>query len=307
MKVLVTGGAGYLGCLVVPLLLEQGHEVTIYDKLMWGIQPLLHVATRPELRIVRGDVRDEIALRKVVRGQDAIVNLAAIVGYPACLEYPNEARETNQESVASLSRMLSPSQLCIQASTGSTYGQVDGVCVEDTPINPLTLYGETKAKAEEAVLAHGGVPLRFATVFGVSPRMRLDLLVNEIVYQVAHYGTFVMYEGHSRRTFLHCRDAAASILFAIDNYEQMSGRAFNVGDEKLNYTKRAIADLVMAQHRYYLHAAEFGEDKDKRDYEVSYGRIKQLGYKATVTMEDGIKELLQVTPLIKEKSLLRNI
>lgn len=307
MKVLVTGGAGYLGCLVVPLLLEQGHEVTVYDKLMWGVQPLLHVATQSSLQVVRGDVRDEAALKKVVSGRDAIINLAAIVGYPACLENPNEARETNQEAVESLARMLTPSQMLIQASTGSTYGKVDGICVEETPINPLTIYGETKAKAEAPVLAHGGVPLRFATVFGVSPRMRLDLLVNEIVYQVAHYGTFVMYEGHSRRTFLHSQDAAASILFALDHYAQMSGRAFNVGDEKLNYTKRAIADLVMAEYRYYLHIAEFGEDKDKRDYEVSYGRIKQLGYRAMVSMEDGIRELLKVTPLIKERSLLRNI
>lgn len=307
MKVLVTGGAGYLGSLVVPMLLARGDTVTVLDKFRWGFQPLLPVAAHPNLTIHQGDVRDERLLATAMAGQDGIVNLAAIVGFPACAREPMDARTINQGAVEAIAKALQPGQMLIQASTGSTYGQVDGICDEETPINPLTLYGETKAAAEKPVLDAGGVPLRFATVFGVSPRMRLDLLVNDIVYQVTHMRNFVMFEGHARRTFLHSTDAARSVLFALDTYSQMSGKPYNVGDEALNYTKQQIADLVKQKQDYYLHNAEFGEDKDKRDYEVSYERIKALGFRAKVDMGDGIDELLRVMPFLKETSAMRNV
>jgi nucleoside-diphosphate-sugar epimerase len=307
MKVLVTGGAGYLGSLLVPMLLQRGDEVTVLDQFRWGFQPMLAIAAHPRLRIEHADVRDSRRLTAAMAGRDAIVNLAAIVGFPACARDPLDARTINQDAVAAIAAALQPGQMLIQASTGSTYGQVDGVCDEDTPINPLTLYGETKAAAEAPVLDRGGVPLRFATVFGVSPRMRLDLLVNDIVYQVTHMRNFVMFEGHARRTFLHSTDAARSVMFALDNYSKMSGQPFNVGDEALNFTKQQIAELVKQKKDYYLHNAEFGEDKDKRDYEVSYARIKALGFSAQVGMGDGIDELLRVMPFLRETSVMRNI
>lgn len=307
MRVLVTGGAGYLGSILVPELLALGHEVTVYDIFKWGVHPMLPVARHPKLTLIKGDVRDNQRYGEVVNKADVIVNLAAIVGFPACAETPLDARTTNLDSVRALADLASRNQLIIQASTGSTYGKVDDVCTEDTPINPVSLYGETKAEAEKPVLENDGIALRFATVFGISPRIRLDLLVNDIVYQVVHYRNFVMFEGHARRTFLHSTDAARSIIFAIENRKEMAGKAFNVGDETMNYTKRQIAEIVRDKHDYYLHSAEFGEDKDKRDYEVSYDRIKKLGFCATISMSEGIDELLNVMPLLKETSPMRNI
>lgn len=306
-KILVTGGAGYLGSILVPQLLAKGYEVIVLDKLLWGIDPLLSCLSDPKLTMVIGDIRDSRLVKELVRGADAVVNLAAIVGYPACQENPSMARETNLSAVSELAQLISPNQRLIQASTGSTYGQVDGVCTEETPINPLTLYGETKAHSEHDVLEKDGVALRFATVFGMSPRVRLDLIVNDITYQAVHYQTFVMYEGGARRTFLHSRDAARSLIFALENYEVMSGNAFNVGDNELNFTKREVAEMIKERHDFYLHFAEFGEDKDKRDYAVSYDKLNALGFRAEISMEAGIDELVRCLPFVKESSRYRNI
>jgi nucleoside-diphosphate-sugar epimerase len=307
MKLLVTGGAGYLGSLLTPELLEQGHQVRILDSFMWGANPILHFAAHPSLEVVAGDIRDERVVTDAVRGCDVVINLAAIVGFPACLEDPERARTTNEGGVRTLVSTLSKHQRLIHASTGSTYGKVNHICDEDTPINPLTVYGTTKASAEKFVLDHGGVPLRFATVFGRSPRLRLDLLVNDMTYQAVHYGTFVMYEGHARRTFLHSTDAVKAIVFAIENYGRMSAQPFNVGDETMNYTKMEVAKEIQAVHNFYLHEASVGVDPDQRDYEVSYKRIKALGYKADVSLSAGIRELVKILPLIRERSAFRNV
>ena len=306
MKILITGGAGYLGSMLAPKLLEQGHKVDVFDNLMWGSQSLFSVAGHKNFSLVVGDVRDENNIKKLIKKADCIVNLAAVVGFPACSAKPMDAKTTNLDAVGIITRNMSEDQMIIQASTGSTYGAVDGLCTEETPINPLTLYGETKAKSEPLIYDVGGVCLRFATVFGLSPRMRLDLLVNDIVHQAVKFGTFVMYEGHARRTFLHSLDAVKSIQFTIDNYDSMKAEPFNIGDESLNFTKGEIAKMIQKYHDYYLHEAEVGEDKDKRDYAVSYEKIKNLGFKADISMEDGIKELIKVMPMITEESMFRN-
>ncbi len=306
MKILITGGAGYLGSMLTPKLLEQGHKVDVFDNLMWGSQSLFSVAGHKNFSLVVGDVRDENNIKKLIKKADCIVNLAAVVGFPACSAKPMDAKTTNLDAVGIITRNMSEDQMIIQASTGSTYGAVDGLCTEETPINPLTLYGETKAKSEPLIYDVGGVCLRFATVFGLSPRMRLDLLVNDIVHQAVKFGTFVMYEGHARRTFLHSLDAVKSIQFTIDNYDSMKAEPFNIGDESLNFTKGEIAKMIQKYHDYYLHEAEVGEDKDKRDYAVSYEKIKNLGFKADISMEDGIKELIKVMPMITEESMFRN-
>ena len=306
MKILITGGAGYLGSMLTPKLLEQGHKVDVFDNLMWGSQSLFSVAGHKNFSLVVGDVRDENNIKKLIKKADCIVNLAAVVGFPACSAKTMDAKTTNLDAVGIITRNMSEDQMIIQASTGSTYGAVDGLCTEETPINPLTLYGETKAKSEPLIYDVGGVCLRFATVFGLSPRMRLDLLVNDIVHQAVKFGTFVMYEGHARRTFLHSLDAVKSIQFTIDNYDSMKAEPFNIGDESLNFTKGEIAKMIQKYHDYYLHEAEVGEDKDKRDYSVSYEKIKNLGFKADISMEDGIKELIKVMPMITEESMFRN-
>jgi len=293
-KILVTGGAGYKGTILIPKLLEKGYKVTLFDRFMWGYRPILHFASNNNLRIVKGDIRDESLIAKEVKNHDIILHLAAIVGYPACSADPHQAETTNIGGTENICNVISNNQKLIFASTGSTYGKVEGICTEETPINPLSLYGSTKWEAEKMILDKKGVGLRFATVFGISPRLRLDLLVNDFVYQAIHVKQIVLFEGFNRRTFLHVKDAVNSYLFAIDNYHKMRGESFNVGDENMNYTKKDIALAIKEKTDYYLHEADIGEDLDKRDYEVSYEKIRMLGYQSKVSLSEGIDELVKV-------------
>jgi len=305
MKILVTGGAGYIGSTLIPMLLERKYEVVLFDTFMWGVKPILHFATDPNLSIITGDVRDKNQLKEAIKGCDMVIHLAAIVGYPACASDPDRARTTNVNGTKNLIDLLDGRDL-IFASTGSTYGKVEGICTEETPIDPLTLYGSTKWEAENMITDFGGVGLRFATVFGTSPRLRLDLMVNDFVYQALHNRQIILYEGHFRRTFLHVWDAANVYPFTIDNLEKMKGGAYNVGNEAMNFTKRDVAQKINDYIDYYLHEADIGEDKDKRDYEVSYEKIKKLGYQTQIDMDDGIRELIKILRHIHIKSEWKN-
>ncbi|MCF8379130.1 MAG: NAD-dependent epimerase/dehydratase family protein [Bacteroidales bacterium] len=294
MKILVTGGAGYKGSILVPNLLALGHEVILFDNFTFGAKPILHFANDKKLEIVKGDVRDEKHMKEVISKVDVVMHLAAIVGYPACAADPGRAHSINVDGSRNVVNNLSKNQRAIFASTGSTYGKVDGICDENTPIAPLTLYGSTKAEAEKMFLDIGSVALRFATVFGISPRLRLDLLINDFVYQAIHAKQIVLFEGSFRRTFLHVIDAVNSYLFALENYEAMSGESFNVGDDSMNYTKKDVAIKIKEKLPFYLHEAEIGQDFDQRDYEVSYNKIKKLGFSADITLDGGIDELIKV-------------
>ena len=307
MRVLVTGGAGYVGSVLCPMLLDEGHEVTILDNLMWGIKPILHFVNHPRLRLVGEDIRNAAVVKAEVGKHDAIVHLAAIVGYPACAADEALAVSTNYEATRTLCQATSRNQALLFASTGSTYGQVeDGMATEETPINPLTLYGRTKRDGEPLVLEKNGVCLRFATVFGVSPRLRLDLLVNDFCYQAVHNKVIIIFEGHHRRTFLHVRDAAAVYPFCLRHVERMRGQVYNIGSTDMNFTKIEIAKAIRQQAEFYLHEAEIGEDKDRRNYAVCYDKIAALGYRATVTLDDGIRELLRVVPHVRIRNEWRN-
>ena len=306
MRILVTGGAGYIGAILCPALLEAGHEVILLDSLMFGVQPILHFINHPKLQVVHGDVREPRIVTPLTGRADAVLHLAAIVGYPACAADPTTAETTNVDGTRILVDSLSTSQALIYASTGSTYGQCETVATEDTPINPLTLYGRTKRDAERLVVDKGGVGLRFATVFGLSPRLRLDLLVNDFCYQAYHNKQIILFEGHHRRTFLHARDAAAVYPFTLDHYTQMRGDVYNVGASDMNYTKIEVAQAIRKLQPFYLHEAAVGEDLDKRNYEVSYAKINALGYQATITLEEGIREMMRVIPFIQQRSPWRN-
>ena len=304
-NVLVTGGAGYLGSLLCGDLLNLDYKVTILDKFKFGVSSILHIIDKKNLTVIRGDIRDS-SNQSLLKKFDIIINLAGIVGYPACDEDRWEATSVNVDAVKEMSKILSPNQLFIQPSTGSSYGKVNDICTEETPINPLTLYGSNKAEAEKYILDKNAISLRFATVYGASPRMRLDLFVNQIVMSAVKEKYYVMYQANASRTFLHSRDAVSSIIFSINNEKEMVNKCFNVGDKNQNYTKLEVGNLIKKDIDFDLITNEFATDRDQRDYSVSYDKINKLGYKTNYTMEEGIHELIKISKILKEQSIYRN-
>lgn len=299
MKLLVTGGAGFIGSVLTPMLLDAGHEVTVVDVLRSGGQGLLGCFHNPRFRFVRGDVRDRTAMAPLIAGADIVVHLAAIVGFPACRKYPDLARETNILGTRTVVEALRSDQALIYASSGSNYGIVEKLCTEHSPLNPTSLYAYTKTEGEKICLQHPrATALRLATAFGVSPRMRLDLLINNFVYQAIINKQLIVYERHFRRTFIGVRDIARAILFAADHIDRMANEAYNVGDESMNLTKEQIALKIREHVPFYLHFADIGTDEDCRDYEVSYGKIRELGYETQVTLDAGIEELVRAMDVL---------
>ena len=294
--VLVTGGAGYIGSTLVPLLLKSGLKVTVYDSFKYGVSSLLGFTQNPNLCLVKGDVCDRGLLAQVITNVDAVIHLAAIVGYPACDKDPEEAHRVNVEGTATVASLIT-SQKLVYSSTGSCYGAITETCTEETPISPLTLYGSTKASGEKEILDKSGIVLRLATLFGVSPRPRFDLLINELTQRALKDAELSVYEPNFRRTFLHVRDAARAFLFALQNYSTMSGNVFNVGDEVMNMTKAEAVYRIqkyLPQTKIYL--TNEGKDMDQRNYIVSYRKLSKLGFRSTISLDDGIQELIKVLP-----------
>jgi nucleoside-diphosphate-sugar epimerase len=309
MKLLVTGGAGYVGCVLVPHLLAQGHQVRVLDNLMYGGRGLLACFAERGFEFVKGSALDEAQVTRALEGVDAVIHLAGIVGYPACKRDPRLAREVNLESTRLIERLRGKDQAIFFASTGSNYGAVVGsLCTEDTPLNPLSEYGVTKTAAERHLLDAGNVVCyRFATAFGVSPRMRFDLLVNDFVYQAKVNKDLIIYERSFKRTFIHVRDMARAFAFALDNFLQMRDDVYNVGSEEMNYNKEEVALLIKQKIDFYLHFAEIGNDEDQRNYEVSYAKVRGKGFKAEVDMETGIDELIRAVDLVVIKNEYGNV
>lgn len=307
MKILITGGAGYIGSILTPQLLNEGHEVTIYDNFSWGVRPILHFANHKKLKIVNGDIRHLDNIKNEIKKNDCVIHLAAIVGFPACAVEPIRAKSTNVEGTLNVVNSLSKNQKLIFASTGSTYGSVKNIATEQTPIAPLTLYGSTKAEAEKISMDFGNtISLRFATVFGLSPRLRIDLMINDFTYLAIHKKEIVLFEGNNRRTFVHSRDAAKGIKFSIDNFESLKNSVYNLGNNDLNYTKKDIALYLKSKINFYLHEAEIANDPDKRDYEVSYDKIYSKGFSCDVSLDEGVSELIKVLKHITFKNEWRN-
>lgn len=297
MHVLVTGGAGYLGSVLCERLLAAGHRVTVLDALHHGVPSLLHLCSDPALQFVRGDARDEAVLQRLLAEVDAIVPLAAVVGAPACDRDPWLATSTNLDAIRLLLRLRSPSQLVVYPTTNSGYGTRSGDlhCTEETPLEPISLYGRTKVDAERAVLdAPRTITLRLATVFGSSPRMRLDLLVNHFVYAAVTDGYLVLFEKDFKRNFIHVRDVADCFLHCLANGERMAGRAYNAGLDAANVSKEQLA-LLVKKHvpGFHVVCSEIGSDPDKRNYLVSNQRLREAGFEARRTLDEGIAELLR--------------
>lgn len=305
MNILITGGAGYIGSVLTPMLLNLGHNVTILDNFYFKQNSLLDCCVNPNLTIVRGDCRNEETMTKLLEGKDFIFPLAALVGYSLCDADTVGAKTTNLDAIELLLRLRKPEQKIIFPCTNSGYGLGnDGqFCTEETPMRPISLYGTTKAEAEQLVLkAENTLTFRFATLFGSSPRMRLDLLVNDFVYRAIFDRTNVIFEGHFKRNYLHVRDAAGAFIWAMNHFEEMKGKPYNCGLSTANLSKIELCEKIKEHLPAFTYLeAQIGEDPDKRDYIVSNERLESTGWKPTYNLDDGIEELKKVFTIIREK------
>jgi nucleoside-diphosphate-sugar epimerase len=296
MRVLVTGGAGYIGSVLVPRLLAEGNQVTVVDSFLYGQTSLLEVCHDPNLDVVRGDARDRQTMRRAIDGQDVLIPLAALVGAPLCAREPDAACSTNVGAIELLLDLRSKDQKVLYPNTNSGYGLGQGgaLCTEESPLAPISLYGRTKCQAEQMVLDAGNsVTFRLATVFGTSPRMRLDLLVNDFTYRAVTDGFVVLFEAHFKRNYIHVRDVARAFVHAIEHFGAMQGRAYNVGLSDANLSKYELCERIQRQvPSFYFAEAAVGEDPDKRNYVVSNARIEATGFRPRYSLDDGIRELL---------------
>lgn len=298
-KVLITGGAGYLGSTAAEYLLSKGYIVTVLDNLMYKQLSLLHLFKNDRFRFVKGDVRDVELLQGLVKENDVIIPLAAIVGMPACKDNPQLTVEVNYEQIKNIAEVLTSTQKLIMPNTNSQYGSSEEIITEESPFKPLSLYAKTKCDAEDTVIASGGVALRLATVFGISPRMRQDLLVNDFVYKAFTDGYLVLFEAHFKRNYIHVQDIARAFEFVIENYEKCSGEAFNVGLSTANLSKIELAQKIK-EHipSLVIKQDEFKQDFDKRNYIVSNDKFENLGWKPQYDLDYGIKQLIQAYSIV---------
>ena len=304
MKILITGGAGYIGSVLTPNLLAQGHEVTVVDNFLFRQSSLLDCCQYPNFSVIRGDSREESLMKPLIAKADLIIPLAALVGVPLCNRDQIATKTTNFEAVAMLCRLASPAQRIIMPVTNSGYGigEQGKFCTEDSPLRPLSTYGITKVQAEEAVLQReNSISFRLATVFGLAPRMRLDLLVNDFVYRAVHDRAVLIFEGHFKRNYIHIRDVVRAFDHGIANFETMKGRPYNAGLEEANLSKLELCAVIQKHLPNFVYVeAPIGEDPDKRDYVVSNARLLGTGFQTEWGLDRGIVEL------IKGFTILRN-
>ena len=304
LRILVTGGAGYIGSVLVPELLRLGHRVTVIDRFLYDQQSLLDVCHSKDLNIVRGDARDEKLIGEHIKDKDFIIPLACIVGAPACDIDPIAARTTNLEAIRTILKLRKKEQKIIFPNTNSGYGRMaPGVafCDETSLLDPVSLYGKLKVEAEKMLLADGNViVLRLATVFGASPRMRLDLLVNDFVYRAVNDRVAVLFEAHFKRNYIHVRDVVAAFIHAMNNFDKMKNEPYNVGLSEANLSKKELCEEIQKQiPRFIFIESKIGEDPDKRNYIVSNEKIERTGFKPGHSLQDGIAELIKAYNIVR--------
>ena len=311
MNILITGGAGYIGNVLTNFLLDKGVNVTVLDNLIHRQAGILDQCSKQNFNFVYGDVRDEELYKSLIIKNDVIINLAAYVGMSLCKRFPNETRQVNQESAEFLARTASKNQLIIYTTTNSGYGlgeHKDGKaihCTEETPLRPISLYGETKSAAEQAIMQNGtAISFRLATVFGTSRKMRMDLLVNDFVWRAWGDRFIVLFESSFLRNFIHIRDVADTIFFAIQNRDQMEGQIYNMGNTTINISKMDLCLAIKKQvPDFYISESEINKDPDQRNYIVSNEKLESLGWKCCHSLDNGISELLKACPIIKHTNI----
>ena len=302
-QILVTGGAGYLGSTLVPELLAAGHKVTVLDNFMYHQNSLAHVCHHPGFEVVRGDVRVESVVLPLLRKADIVIPLAAYVGAPLCERDPVGATTINHDAIVTMLKHASKHQRILMPTTNSAYGSGDAThrCTEDSPLRPISLYAIEKVKVEKELMQHpNAISFRLATVFGMSPRMRIDLLVNDFTYRAVHDRFVVLFEAGFKRNYIHVRDVARAFLHGIDHYEKMNGQIFNVGLSDANVSKRELCQIIQKQVPDFTFVeAPIGKDPDQRNYIVSNAKIEATGYRPRVTLEAGVRELIKGFTMIR--------
>ncbi|CAK0756369.1 GDP-D-glycero-alpha-D-manno-heptose dehydrogenase [Azospirillaceae bacterium] len=301
--ILVTGGAGYLGSILVPAFLADGHKVTVIDNFMWKQNSLALCCADPNFDVVNGDVRNESTIRPLLAKADTVIPLAALVGAPLCNKDQIGATSTNKDAIALMLKMMSKEQRVLMPVTNSGYGVGESgkFCTEETPLRPISRYGVDKVEAERMVLEHGNaISFRLATVFGMSPRMRIDLLVNDFVYRAVNDQFVVLFEGHFKRNYIHIRDVARAFMHGVANFETMKGEPYNVGLSDANISKIELCACIKKHVPSFVYLeAPIGEDPDKRDYIVSNEKLERTGFQPAHSLDIGIQELIKGFRMIR--------
>ncbi len=310
MKILITGGAGYIGSSLVEFFLKENHKVTVIDNFMFGTNSLNSYMSSKNFNVVKLDVRDS-SLKNYINSHDVIIPLAALVGAPLCNLKKKEAIEVNTNSIKNLIEVVSKDQIIIFPTTNSGYGigEQDKFCTEETPLNPISLYGKTKTEAENIVSQHeNSVRFRLATVFGSSPRMRLDLLVNDFVHKAVKDGYIVLFEAKFKRNYIHVKDVCRSIIYSINNFDSFKSEVFNVGLSSANLSKLELCEKIKKYiPKLEIVCSEINEDIDKRDYIVSNEKIEKKGFKTKYDLDFGITELIKLYSILVPDSTTKNI
>lgn len=310
-KILVTGGAGYIGSVLVPALLDDGHQVTVVDNFMYRQTSLLNCCVNPNFRVIKGDVRNTSLMDVEIAKHDVIIPLAAIVGAPACDREPETAKAVHVGAARHLVSKLGKDQRVLYPVTNSGYGigEKGSLCTEESPLRPISLYGTTKVEAERILLDSGrAVTFRLATVFGTAPRMRIDLLVNDFVYRAVRDRFIVLFEGHFKRNYLHVRDVASVFRWGLANFDRMRGQTYNVGLSDANLSKIELCDRIRRHiPEFHVFHSEIGQDPDKRDYIVSNAKIEATGWKPGHSLDRGIAELIKGYAMIRDAAFFDNL
>jgi nucleoside-diphosphate-sugar epimerase len=306
-RVLITGGAGYIGNILTPQLLQSGYQVTVFDNLIHRQHGIIENASHKYFNFVYGDVRNYELYQKLISQHDVIVNLAAYVGMPLCNRFPIETKQVNQDSAEFLASKVSKDQLIIHANTNSGYGlgqHTEGkavFCTEETPLNPISLYGKTKCAAEKAIMASGNnITFRLATVMGVSRKMRMDLLVNDFTWRAWNDRFIVLFESSFLRNFIHIKDVAQTITLGIHRSDTMRGQVYNLGNTSANVNKMDLCLTIKKQvPDFYITESEINKDPDQRNYIVSNEKLEKTGWRPMFSLDDAIREVLLACPIIK--------